>query len=548
MEPAEMTTVGQYLVRRLEQVGLKHIFGVPGDYVLRFFDVLEASSIDLVVTCNELNAGYAADAYARLNGVGGICITYGVGGFSVFNAVAGAFAERVPLIIVSGGPRIPQSPSRVLLHHTIGDMNLQYKIYEHLMAAAVILTDPEQAPDQIDRTITACLRERLPVYIEIPMDRVAQPCRPGGPFTVDTSIPSDPEALTEAVGEAVQMLTAAKNPAILAGIEVSRLGLCQELEDFINYARYPFATTILAKSLLSERHPQFMGVYFGGLGPEGVRQAVEEADVLLCLGALMTDINLGVDTDTHFHGGMIVANSDKVSIKHHIYPQVSLKDFIQGLRAGLPRWGQAGQVAPGHVALSGGADFIPVASQKITLKRFFQAVNRWLDRHNLIVSDTGNASLLGASELFLPDGVPFIAQAFYVSIGYAMPATLGAQLASPNLRPITFVGDGAFQMTVQELSTIIRRGLNPIIFLMNNDGYAIERVFHDGPYNNLQMWQYSRLPEVFGGGWGCEVRTEGELEDAVQQALSRNGELAFIEVQLDRADYWESLLKLKNLR
>jgi TPP-dependent 2-oxoacid decarboxylase len=548
MEQAGMTTVGQYLVRRLEQVGLKHIFGVPGDYVLRFFDLLEASSIDLVVTCNELNAGYAADAYARLNGVGGICITYGVGGFSVFNAVAGAFAERVPLVIVSGGPRIPQSPSRVLLHHTIGDMNLQYKIYEHIMAAAVILEDPEQAPEQIDRTISACLRSRLPVYIEIPMDLVAQPCRTSGPFQADTFIPSDPEALTEAVGEAVQMLAAAKNPAILAGVEVARLGLCRELEDLINYTRFPFATTILGKSLLSERHPQFMGVYFGGLGPEGVRKSVEEADVLLCLGALMTDVNLGIAAATHFHGRMIVANSDKVSIKHHIYPQVGLQDFIRGLRTGLPRWGQAGRMAPGHLALFREADFIPVSSQKITLKRFFQAVNRYLDGNNLIVSDVGNASLMGASELFLPDEVPFIAQAFYVSIGYAMPATLGAQLAAPNLRPITFVGDGAFQMTVQELSTIIRRGLHPIIFLMNNEGYAIERVFHDGPYNDLQMWQYSRLPEIFGGGWGCEVKTEGELEDALQQALRRSSELALIEVHLDRVDYWESLLRLKNLR
>jgi TPP-dependent 2-oxoacid decarboxylase len=147
------------------------------------------------------------------------------------------------------------------------------------------------------------------------------------------------------------------------------------------------------------------------------------------------------------------------------------------------------------VALSGGSDFIPGPSQKITLKRFFQQISCFLDSTSLIISDTGNSSLLGASELFLPDEVPFIAQVFYVSIGYALPATLGAKLAAPNLRPITFVGDSAFQMTVQELSTIIRHGLNPIIFLMNNDGYAIERVFHDGPYNDLQMWQYSRLPE-----------------------------------------------------
>jgi indolepyruvate decarboxylase len=319
------------------------------------------------------------------------------------------------------------------------------------------------------------------------------------------------------------------------------------LAEFIDFTRYPFATTILGKSVLSERHPQFLGVYFGGLGPESVRKSIEDADVLLCLGALMTDVNLGVDTATHFHGNTILANSDKVGIKHHTYSQVSLADFMHGLRVGLPR-GPEGQVTPGHAALAGGGDFSLVPSKKITLKRFFQGVNRFLDPTNLIVSDVGNSTLLGASALLLPDEVPFIAQAFYVSIGYALPATLGAKLAAPNLRPITFVGDGALQMTVQELSTIIRRGVHPIIFLMNNDGYAIERVFHDGPYNDIQMWQYHRLPEVFGGGWACEVRTEGELEDAMHHAWSHPEELAFIEVRLDRLDYWESLLKLKDLR
>jgi TPP-dependent 2-oxoacid decarboxylase len=547
MPQAEMMTVGQYLVRRLEQVGLKHIFGVPGDYALRLFDVLEASSLDVVVTCNELNAGYAADAYARMNGVGAVCVTYGVGGFSVFNAVAGAFAERVPLIIISGGPQIPSGPSRVLLHHTIGDMNLQYKIYEHIMAAAVVLQDPNKAPEQIDMAITGCLRARLPVYLELPMDMVGQPCRPAGAFEVDTVIPSDPETLAEAVAEAVHMLAQAKNPAVLAGVEIHRLGLCQELEGFIDHTRYPVATTILGKSVLSERHPQFLGVYFGGLCPESIRKSIEDADVLLCLGALMTDVNLGIGTARHDHSRMIVANSDKVGIKHHVYPQVGLQGFMQGLQAALPQ-GREGQVPQVHAALLGGEDFAPRPREAVTLRRFFQRLNRYLNGAMMVISDAGNASLFGAAELYLPDGVPFIAQAFYVSIGYALPATLGAQLAAPTLRPITLVGDGAFQMTVQELSTIIRHGLNPIIFLMNNDGYSIERVFHDGPYNDLRMWKYHQLPEVFGGGWGCEVRTEGELEDALHQAAHRSRELAFIEVHLERHDYWESLVKLKNLR
>lgn len=541
------TTIGRYLVRRLEQAGVKHIFGVPGDYVLQFFDYLEESSIQVVGTCNELNAGYAADAYARLNGVGAVCVTYGVGGFSLFNAVAGAFAERVPMIVISGSPRLSVSPDRHLLHHTIGDMNLQYRMYEKITVASVILKYPDQAPRQIDATIAACLRSRRPVYLEIPMDMVTKPCREPGSFTVDTSIHSDQEVLDEAIAEAVTMLTAAQQPVILAGVEVHRLGLHNTLLELVNRTGYPFATTILGKSVIPEQHPQFAGVYKGALGQETTRRTVEEADVVLSLGALMTDVNLGIWTARLEPAKLIAANSDNVRIKHHLYPQVSLEDFITGLVAQLPQ-GQADLETIEHPWRILKEAFTPVPDQKITVKRFYQRINRIIDGHNIVLADTGD-SIFSASELFLPEAVVFIGQAFYLSIGYSVPATLGAKLAAPERRPITFVGDGAFQMTAQELSTIIRHGQNPIIFLMNNDGYTIERMILEGPYNDLHMWQYHLLPQVFNGGWGCVVQTEGELEDALHKAHHNPETLAFIEVRLDRWDCSESLQKLgKKLR
>ncbi|MFZ5449955.1 MAG: alpha-keto acid decarboxylase family protein [Thermodesulfobacteriota bacterium] len=533
------TTIGKYLVKRLEQAGLKHIFGVPGDYVLDFFDCLEESNLQVIGTCNELNAGYAADAYARLNGIGGVCVTYGVGGFSAYNAVAGAFAERLPVVLISGGPRLTERPDRHLLHHTIGSMNLQYCVFEHITAAAVILDKPEQAPQQIDAALAACLQRRRPVYIEIPMDMVAQPCPAPGPFEVDTAIPTDPEVLAEAVEEAVSLLTAAKNPIILAGVEAHRLRAQDALVEFINHSGYPVATTLLGKSVVPESHPQFIGVYKGFLGRETVQRAVEDADLILCLGTLMTDVNLGHGTALLVDiPKMIVANSDKVRIKHHLFNQVCLRAFIEGLTAKLPKGAATPAKCEGRQE-----KFIPVREQKITHKRFYERLQHFLGSNHLLIVDTGD-SIFSAADLFLPGNVPCINQAFYMSIGYSVPATLGAKLAAPERRPITIVGDGAFQMTAQELSTIIRHRQNPVIFLINNDGYTIERALHEGPYNDLHMWDYYRLTEVFRGGWGCQVTTEGELEEALHKAQTEPDTLAFIEVRLDRLDCSEGILRL----
>jgi len=367
------------------------------------------------------------------------------------------------------------------------------------------------------------------------MDMVAQPCPAPGPFEVDTTIPTDPEALAEAVA----LLTAAKNPIILAGVEAHRLRAQDALVTFINHSGYPVATTLLGKSVMPESHPQFIGVYKGFRGRETVQREVEEADLILCLGTLMTDVNLGHGTALLVDiPKMVVANSDKVRIKHHVFDQVGLRAFIEGLTAKLPK----GTARPAQSRVSP-EEFVPVRQQKITHKRFYERLQGFLDANHLLIADTGD-SIFSAADLLLPGNAPCLNQAFYMSIGYSVPATLGAKLAAPERRPVTIVGDGAFQMTAQELSTMIRHRQNPVIFLINNDGYTIERALHEGPYNDLQMWQYHRLPEVFGGGWGCQVTTEGELEEALHKAQAEPETLALIEVRLDRLDCSEGILRL----
>ena len=533
----ESLTVGEYLAKRLQEIAISQIFGVVGDYVLGLMDVLLENNLQLIANCNELNAGYAADAHARLNGVSVVCVTYNVGGLSLVNAVTGAYAELVPMIVISGAPSTAQQRQKLLLHHTAVDYNLQLEIFEKITVAAVRITSPTQAARQIDLTIAACLRERRPVYIEIPSDLVNQPC----PVSEIVDLPPNPiidqQALSEAVEEAVGLLEQSQLPVILAGVELHRYGLAAQLSSLLEQTGYPFATTLLGKSILSEMHPQFIGSYAGTLSQEYVRQRVETADCILCLGAFMSDINLGGFTAQLPETKLINANSDKVKIKHHFYHPVSLPTFMAGLTSKLqPKKPELLKIKPAKDSFSG--KFEIKSGQKLTNTRFYHLINRFLFElagKSIVIAETGDA-LIATIDLVLYGDTQYIGQALYTSIGYAVPACLGAAIAAPERRPIVLVGDGAFQMSCQELSTIIRHQLNPIFFLINNDGYSIERAIHEGSYNDIQPWKYHQLPQVFGESWSCEVRTEGELEQALEKAKYNYDRVSLIEIHLDRLD------------
>jgi TPP-dependent 2-oxoacid decarboxylase len=537
-----MITVGEYLFHRLESLGVRHIFGVPGDYVLDLMDVLNKSPINLVCNCNELNAGYAADAYARVRGLGAVCVTYGVGGFSLVNAVVGAYAERVPLVVISGAPNSSVKKDDLLLHHTTGDYNLQFTIMEKVTVASVILTNASQATSQIDQTLEACLHYKRPVYIEIPLDLVHQPCNFPETHPPLPSKLTNPETLQEVIEEAVSLLEKAQRPVILAGVEFNRFHLQNKLLKLLETTGYPIATTMLGKSCISEMHPQFIGNYVGALSREYVRQRIETADCVLCLGAIMSDMNLGGYTAKLDDRKLINANSEKVKIKHHFYQPVYLGDFLDGLIANLQKKNSGNlDINPASHLLS--KSFLPQPDEKITNLRFYERINHFLEDGFIVIADTGDA-IVATMDLLMYKETDFIGQAFYLSIGYSIPACLGAAMASPHSRPIVFVGDGAFQMTAQELSTIIRHKLNPIIFLINNDGYTIERVIKDGSYNDIQPWKYHQLPQVFGESWSCEVRTEGELEQALSQAKANTDCVSFIEIHFDRFDCSQGLIRL----
>lgn len=534
--------VGQYLLRRLEQIGLGHIFGVPGDFVLGFMDQILESNVKLITTCNELNAGYAADGYGRINGIGGVVTTYAVGEFSAINAVAGAYSEKVPVVAITGAPTIASRQSSAMLHHTLGNYNIPIEVFQRITVAAVSLTDPVKAPEQIDRTLRACLYYKRPVYIELPSDVIHRPCAEPNDFESPEPMGSDPAALAEAVDEATALLTGCDNPAVLVGVEVHRYGLQDAVGKLLERTGYPFATMLLGKSVLPERHLQFIGLYEGMSSRDYVRERIEGTGGLLCLGAFMSDFNLGGFTAKLDDDRLIRAMDGRIRIKNHYYNQVSLKDFVERLTERLPAGSpESFDVKPAINSCTHrkSAAFVPEPEQKLTNRRFYDRIAHFVQSNDIVIADTGSA-LFSAGEVFMPDDVTFIAQAFYCSIGYTVGAVLGVALAAPERRVIVFVGDGAFQLTCQELSTLIRNNLNPIVFVINNDGYTIERLVTGGPYNDIQPWKYHLLPQVLGGGWGCEVRTEGELEDALRKARENKG-FSLIEVHLDRLDCSESL-------
>ncbi len=534
--------VAEYLLTRLKEIGVDHLFGVAGDFVLGFFNQVLKSELKYVGTCNELNAAYAADGYARIHGIGAFSSTYGVGELSAINGVAGAFAERVPVVVITGSPATINFRTRPLLHHTLGDYQIPLRMYEKITVASTQLDSAETAPAEIDRVLSACLSHQQPVYISLPSDVVTMRCKRPDTFIFPMRPPSDQIALREAIKEAVTMLNKAKKPIVIGDVELIRFKLQMEFAGLLDKTGFPYVTMMLGKTLLSEHHPQFIGLFEGDRSREYVRNRVESADCILQLGALMTDFNTGGFTTNLDDSKIISANIGYVKIKHHYYENVHLHDFILELTKKLSRRDHETldiQCASDGCVHRHTVPYLADTQKPLTIKRFFDRMSHFIENNSIVVAETG-VSLFSAAEMLMPEGVKFIGQTFYGSIGYTVGATLGACMAAQDRRTVLFVGDGSFQVTCQDLSTMIRNHLKPVIFLINNDGYTIERVITDRPYNDIQPWNYHKLTEIFGGGLGLDVHTEGELEDALGKAAVTDS-LVFIEIHTGRLDCPESL-------
>ncbi|HET6422391.1 MAG TPA: thiamine pyrophosphate-binding protein [Planctomycetaceae bacterium] len=534
---AESPTIGEYLIRRLQDYGVTDVFGIPGDFVLQFYGQLQNSPLKVVGMTREDCAGYAADAYARVHGLGAVCVTYCVGGLSLCNSIAGAYAEKSPVVVISGAPGVEERRSNPLLHHRVRDFTTQREVFEKITVANASLDDPLTAFREIDRCLDAAVKYKRPVYLELPRDRVNTRC-PYPHVAASTPPQSQKDALREALVEAQEMISRSERPVIIAGVEMHRFGLSDEVVKFAEKTQIGMSATLLGKSVVSEKHPQFVGIYEGAMGRVSVQKFVEESDCIILLGAFLTDIDLGIYTAHIDLGKCIYVTSEELRISHHHFHDVLIADFVKGLlKLDLPL--SKRPLPPKHKV----EKFVLNPSAPMKTARLFARINELLDENMVVVADVGDC-LFGAADLTIYRRTEFLSPAYYTSMGFAIPASIGAQVGNPKLRPIVLVGDGAFQMTCLELSTAVRHGFNPIVIVLNNKGYTTERFIQDGPFNDILNWDYHRLPDLLGDGWGFEIHTEGELDQSLNAALAHRDSFSLLNVHLDPFDVSPALKRL----
>ena len=512
-------TVADHLMDRLAELGVDRVFGVPGDYSLGLLDhVVHHPSMTWTGTTNELNAGYAADGYARLRGMAALCTTFGVGELSAINAIAGSYAEHVPVVHIVGSPALAKQAQHRPLHHTLGDGEFGHFVAMHadITCARGTLTE-QNALAEIDRVLIAVRDQRLPGYLLVPADVAQAPVdRASAPLPPPVD-GTDPEALAGFTAAARRLLDQAPDRGeigVLAGLLVHRFGAAGALADVLA-AGVPHAVTPWAKSLVDESAPGFAGTYSGAAGStETTRRAVEDAAALILAGVQFTDLNSGLFTQRITRSRTIDLGARTAAVGSAVFGPVELADALAALAplvAGRPAatLHPAAPVDPGAPA----ADGDPLSQAGL-----WQEVADQLRAGDIVLADQGT-SFYGMAPHPIPSGVTFVGQPLWASIGYTLPALIGACTAAPGRRGVLLVGDGAAQMTATELSTVLRLDLPVVILVVDNDGYTVERAIHgpDEPYNDIVRWDWTALPAAFGaaGAAVARVTTAGELRAAL---------------------------------
>ncbi|MBM7688051.1 indole-3-pyruvate decarboxylase [Enterococcus ureilyticus] len=542
-----MYTVADYLLDRLKELGIDEIFGVPGDYNLQFLDHITArKDFKWVGTANELNAAYMADGYARTKGIAAFVTTFGVGELSAVNGLAGSFAENVPVVEIVGSPTTSIQEAKKLVHHTLGDGNfLRFeKMHEEVTSAIAHLT-AENALTEIDRVLTIALTSKRPVYINLPIDIAdVHATKPQAPLNQLTSKLTDVEvAILSKIEDALQQ---AENPVIIAGHEILSYHIEQQLDEFIQKFNLPITTLPLGKSAFNEEDAHYLGTYTGSTTAEPLRSRVDTADLVLLLGVKLTDSATSGFSFGFTEKQIISIGSTEVLLYGEKHQKVQLDRFVAAL-ATLSFSRFTGDILP----VKRQSD-LEIKDNKITQKYFWKRVEAFLVKGDTVVSEQGT-SFFGMTNVPLKKEMRFIGQPLWGSIGYTFPSLLGSQIANKTSRHLLFIGDGSLQLTVQELGTALREKLTPIIFVINNNGYTVEREIHGATeqYNDIPMWDYQNLPFVFGGTTNnvtvYKVTTEKELNKAMTAARQDNTRLQWIEVIMDQDDAPVLLKKLAKI-
>jgi indolepyruvate decarboxylase len=530
-------TVGEFLLRRIREAGIGHAFGVPGDYNLELLQQMEdTGTLQWIGACNELNASYAADGYARLNGMAALIVTNAVGALSAMNGIAGSYAEHVPVVCICGSIPMRSMERGLGMHHTMADGTWDRFItaYAQVTAAQARLT-PDNAVTEIDRLITTAWHQKLPVYMEVPSDIAYLDIEvPAGPLML-AEPPSDSERLRSCTAAIASRLSQAKSPAILVDLDADRYGAAGEIMRLAEKMQLPVAVAPTAKAVIDETFPHFVGLYNGKASQPPVREAIENSDCLLSIGYRPIDLTTG-DFTASLPADMIHFRGHSVDVGDDNYQAVTLTEVLSGVtdavspvtnRATRPF--TAAAAAGNH---ANGAD----GSAKLTQAAYWKAIQGYIRSGDVLVAEDGTS--YASAGLQLPPSCSFVSQVIWGSIGYSVGSLLGTLTAAPDRRHLLFVGDGSFQLTAQEVSTMLRHDYKPVIFLINNGGYTIERCWlgKTSRFNDVANWAYADLPKVFRPDTKARsfvVKTAADLEKALS---APNDSLIFIEAIMDPFD------------
>jgi indolepyruvate decarboxylase len=515
--------VGEALLHALRDHGAQQVFGIPGDFVLPFFKVVEESAIlPLYTLSHEPSVGFAADAAARVACAPGVAaVTYGAGALNMVNPVAAAYAEKSPLVVISGAPGQRESGAGLLLHHQVKRLDSQFAIYREITCDQASLHDPASAPREIARVLHSCLTQSRPVYLELPRDVVFESCAPV-PRLPDAGF--DAEAVAACADEIMELLRRAARPVMMVGVEVRRFGLEARVAELARRMHVPVVTSFMGRGLLANCDVPVVGTYLGLTAHPEVGRPVEESDCLLLFGVIVSDTNFGVSEGRIDARRCVLAADRAVTMGFHRYGNVPLAALVDELTRRLadqsPRSaGRTGAYPRGLVE-----DAAPITPLDLAkgINDLFARTGRMP-----VASDTGDC-LFTALEI---ENTEIVAPGYYATMGFGVPAGLGVQAATGQ-RPVILVGDGAFQMTGWELGNCRRYGWDPIVLVMNNRSWEMLRVFQpESRFNSLDDWRFADAAAALGGD-GVRVATRGELATAITLAARRTGRFQLIEVMI----------------
>ncbi len=518
--------IAEALLQALKARGARELFGIPGDFALPFFKVVEESGI-LPFYClsHEPAVGFAADAAARVNcALGVAAVTYGAGAFNMVNAVAASYAERVPVVVISGAPGTGEASHGLLVHHQAKTLDSQFRVYQEITCDQARLDDPSAAPQAIARVLRNCRENSLPVYVEIPRDRVNAACAPVPP---DEPTPVDEEALAACAEEVLARLAAARSPVLMVDVEVRRYGIEAKVAELARRLGLPVVTTFMGRGLLAQSGTPPLGTYLGIAGDEDITHLVEESDALLLMGVILSDTNFGVSRRTIDLRRTIQALDRQVSLGYHVYLNVPIAAFVDALLARANQTAAAPAHAPPRAYPTGlKADGQPIHPTDIAC-----AVNDMMQRNGRmpIAADMGDC-LFTAIDIWQ---TALVAPGYYAGMGYGVPAGLGVQATSGE-RTLILVGDGAFQMTGWELGNCRRYGWDPIVIVFNNKSWEMLRAFQpESRFNDLDDWHFAEVANAIGG-IGTRAATRRELAAALERAATTRGQFHLIEAMIPR--------------